>query len=80
MTLLPSSSTSTCTTSPLVGHSLGTRELVRYLTRHRDARVDKMVLVGPTMPMLRQTTDNPDGWDPAVLDANYAAVAANVSR
>jgi non-heme chloroperoxidase len=64
----------------LVGHSLRTRELVRYLTRHGDARVDERVLVGPTTPMLRQTTDNPDGWDPAVLDANYAAVTANVPR
>jgi pimeloyl-ACP methyl ester carboxylesterase len=43
----------------LVGHSLRTRELVRYLTRHGDARVDERVLVGPTTPMLRQTTDNP---------------------
>jgi non-heme chloroperoxidase len=43
----------------LVGHSLGTRELVRYLTRHADADVDRMVIVGPATPMLRQTTDNP---------------------
>jgi pimeloyl-ACP methyl ester carboxylesterase len=64
----------------LVGHSLGTRELVRYLTRHGDARVARMVLVAPTTPALRRNADNPDGWDPAMIDANYAAVAANVPQ
>jgi non-heme chloroperoxidase len=64
----------------LVGHSLGTRELIRYLTRHGDARVARMVLVAPTTPALRRSADNPDGWDPALLDANYAAVAANVPQ
>jgi non-heme chloroperoxidase len=64
----------------LVGHSLGTRELVRYLTRHGDGRVARMVLVAPTTPALRRSDDNPDGWDPALVDANYAAVAANVPQ
>jgi non-heme chloroperoxidase len=64
----------------LVGHSLGTRELIRYLTRHGDARVARMVLVAPTTPALRRSADNPDGWDPAMIDANYAAVAANVPQ
>jgi non-heme chloroperoxidase len=64
----------------LVGHSLGSRELVRYLTRHGDARVARLVLVAPTTPQLRRSAGNPDGWDPAVLDANYAAVAANVPQ
>jgi pimeloyl-ACP methyl ester carboxylesterase len=62
----------------LVGHSLGRRELVRYLTRYGDTRVTRMVFVAPTTPQLRRSADNPDGWDPALLDANYAAVAANV--
>jgi pimeloyl-ACP methyl ester carboxylesterase len=64
----------------LIGHSLGTRELVRYLTRHGDARITRMVLVAPTTPQLRRSAENPDGWDPAMLDANYAAVAANVPQ
>lgn len=64
----------------LVGHSLGTRELIRYLTRHGDARVTRMVLVAPTTPALRRSADNPDGWEPVMLDANYAAVAANVPQ
>jgi pimeloyl-ACP methyl ester carboxylesterase len=64
----------------LIGHSLGTRELVRYLTRHGDDRITRMVLVAPTTPQLRRSAENPDGWDPAMLDANYAAVAANVPQ
>jgi pimeloyl-ACP methyl ester carboxylesterase len=64
----------------LVGHSLGSREIVRYLTRHGDARIARTVLVAPTTPFLRRTADHPDGLDPAIIDANYAAVAANVPR
>ncbi len=64
----------------LIGHSLGTRELVRYLTRHGDDRITRIVLVAPTTPQLRRSAENPDGWDPAMLDANYAAVAANVPQ
>jgi pimeloyl-ACP methyl ester carboxylesterase len=62
----------------LVCHSLGCKEGIRYLTRHGDTRVGRLVLVAPTTPLLRRTADNPDGVDPAVLDANYAAVAADV--
>ncbi|MBV9545944.1 MAG: alpha/beta hydrolase, partial [Chloroflexi bacterium] len=41
----------------LVGHSLGTREIVRYLTRHGQGRVDRLVLVAPTTPFLLRTAD-----------------------
>jgi pimeloyl-ACP methyl ester carboxylesterase len=64
----------------LVCHSLGSKEGVRYLTRHGDSRIARLVLVGPTTPLLRRTADNPDGWDPALIDANYAAVAADVPQ
>lgn len=45
----------------LVGHSMGGGEIVRYLTRHGESRVAKIVLVGSTVPCLRQRPDNPDG-------------------
>jgi non-heme chloroperoxidase len=64
----------------LVGHSLGTREIVRYLTRHGPARVDRVVMVAPTTPFLLRTADNPDGWDRALVDANLAALRTNVPR
>jgi pimeloyl-ACP methyl ester carboxylesterase len=62
----------------LVCHSLGSKEGIRYLTRHGDSRVARLVLVAPTTPLLRRTADNPDGVDPAMIDASYAAVAADV--
>jgi len=64
----------------LVAHSLGSKEAVRYLTRHGDSRVARLVLVAPVTPLMRRTADNPDGLDPALIDANYAAVAADVPR
>ena len=62
----------------LVAHSLGSKEAVRYLTRHGDDRIARLVLIGPTTPLMRRTADNPDGLDPALIEANYAAVAADV--
>ena len=64
----------------LVAHSLGSKEAVRYLTRHGDARIARLVLIARTTPLLRRTADNPGGLDPALIDANYAAVAANVPK
>jgi non-heme chloroperoxidase len=64
----------------LVAHSLGSKEAIRYLTRHGQERIARLVLVGPVTPLLRRTADNPDGLDPALIDANYAAVAADVPK
>jgi pimeloyl-ACP methyl ester carboxylesterase len=64
----------------LVAHSLGSKEAIRYLTRHGDSRIARLVLIAPTTPLLRRTADNPDGLDPALIDANYVAVAADVPK
>jgi len=64
----------------LVAHSLGSKEAIRYLTRHGQERIARLVLIGPVTPLLRRTADNPDGLDPALIDANYAAVAGNVPK
>jgi non-heme chloroperoxidase len=64
----------------LVAHSLASKEAIRYLTRHGDSRIDRLALIAPTTPLLRRTSDNPDGLDPALIDANYAAVAADVPK
>src|SRR6516165_6569739 len=45
----------------LVGHSMGTGEVTRYLGTRGSARVAKGVLVAPIPPFLRQTPDNPEG-------------------
>jgi non-heme chloroperoxidase len=47
----------------LVAHSMGSGDAVRYLTRHGDGRVARLVLLAPTTPFLLQTPDNPDGVD-----------------
>lgn len=47
----------------LVAHSMGSGEAVRYLTRHGDDRVDRLVLLAPTTPFLLKTPDNPAGVD-----------------
>jgi non-heme chloroperoxidase len=45
----------------LVGHSMGTGEVTRYLSRYGSARVARGVLVSSIPPFLLQTEDNPDG-------------------
>ncbi len=52
----------------LVAHSMGAGEAVRYLTRHGSDRVVSLVLVGPTLPFILKTHDNPDGIDKSALD------------
>jgi len=53
----------------LVGFSMGTAEIVRYLTRHGTSRVARIALIGTTTPMLAHAADNPLGVDPAVFEA-----------
>ncbi|MEU5598321.1 alpha/beta hydrolase [Streptomyces sp. NPDC020298] len=49
----------------MVGHSLGSVEVVRCLTRHGDDRVARVALVSGIAPGVVRTADNPDGVDPA---------------
>lgn len=53
----------------LVGHSMGTGEIVRYLTRHGGDRVARIALLGATTPLLFRTADNPDGIDASYFEA-----------
>src|SRR5437868_6436370 len=52
----------------LVGFSMGTGEVTRYLGRYGSARVSKAVLLGPIPPFLLQTSDNPQGVPQSVFD------------
>ena len=45
----------------LVGFSMGTGEVARYLSRYGSARVAKAAFLGSLEPYLLQTDDNPDG-------------------
>jgi len=73
----------------LVGHSMGTGEVTRYLARygsaehralqlgHRRPRVAKGVLVSPIPPYLLQTPDNPDGVPQSLFDGFAQAATAD---
>ena len=57
----------------LVGHSMGTGEVTRYLGKYGSARVAKGVLVSPIPPFLLQTPDNPEGLPASVFDGFMAS-------
>jgi non-heme chloroperoxidase len=61
----------------LVGHSMGTGEVTRFLSTYGSARVAKGVLVAPIPPFLLQTTDNPDGVPQSVFDGFVQAANAD---
>jgi non-heme chloroperoxidase len=58
----------------LVGHSMGAGEAARYLTRHGDGRIGRLVLVSPVTPYLVQTPDNPMGAPAEYFEGIYAAL------
>jgi non-heme chloroperoxidase len=64
----------------LIAHSLGCSEIIRYLSRHSDARVKRVVLLAPTMPRLRKAIDNPDGLDERILAASAEALKTDVPQ
>jgi non-heme chloroperoxidase len=61
----------------LVGHSMGTGEVTRYLSRYGSARVAKGVLVSPIPPYLSQTDENPDGVPQSLFDGFAQAARAD---
>jgi non-heme chloroperoxidase len=61
----------------LVGFSMGSGEVTRYLGSYGSARVRKAALLGAIPPYLRKTDDNPEGVDGAVFDQIKAAIAAD---
>ena len=61
----------------LVGFSMGTGEVIRYLGSRGSARVRKAVLLGALPPFLLKTDDNPQGVDGQVFDRIKAALAAD---
>ncbi len=61
----------------LVGHSMGTGEVTRYLGTRGSARVASGVLVSPIPPFLLQTPDNPDGVPQGLFDGFVQAAQAD---
>ena len=57
----------------LVGHSMGTGEVTRYLGRYGSSRIARGVLVSPIPPFLLQTADNPQGLPQSLFDGFMSA-------
>jgi pimeloyl-ACP methyl ester carboxylesterase len=61
----------------IVGHSMGTGEVTRYLGSHGSARVAKGVLISPIPPFLLQTPDNPEGLPQSLFDGFVQSAQAD---
>jgi non-heme chloroperoxidase len=62
----------------LVGHSMGTGEVTRFLGAYGSGRVAKGVLVAPIPPFLLQTSDNPEGVPQSVFDGFVEAARSDM--
>lgn len=58
----------------LVGHSMGTGEVTRYLSAYGSERVSRAVLISPIPPFLLKTADNPEGLDKGMFDGFVQSV------
>ncbi|MER5455498.1 alpha/beta hydrolase [Micromonospora sp. NPDC002389] len=58
----------------LVGHSMGTGEVTRYLGAYGSDRVDRAVLLAPLAPYLRQAPDNPEGVEGSLFEGFKKAI------
>ncbi|MEU6077009.1 alpha/beta hydrolase [Micromonospora sp. NPDC047074] len=58
----------------LVGHSMGTGEVTRYLGVYGSQRIDRAVLLAPLAPMLLKTSDNPEGVEKSLFDGFQKAI------
>jgi len=65
------------TSAALVGFSMGSGEVTRYLGNYGSARVRKAVLIGTLGPYLVKAADNPAGVDASVFDGIKAAILAD---
>jgi pimeloyl-ACP methyl ester carboxylesterase len=61
----------------LVGFSMGTGEVTRYIGKYGSARVRKAVLIGTLGPYLVKTADNPEGVEASVFEGIKSAIKAD---
>jgi pimeloyl-ACP methyl ester carboxylesterase len=61
----------------LVGFSMGTGEVTRYIGKYGTKRIRKAVLIGTLGPYLVKAADNPAGVDRSVFDGIKAAIKAD---
>src|SRR5438045_7461358 len=61
----------------LVGFSMGTGEVTRYVGKYGTDRVRKAVLIGTLGPYLVKASDNVEGVDPSVFEGIKNAIRAD---
>jgi pimeloyl-ACP methyl ester carboxylesterase len=61
----------------LVGFSMGSGEVTRYLGKFGSTRVRKAVLIGTLGPYLVKAADNPEGVDASVFEGIKSAIRAD---
>ena len=66
------------TGATLVGHSMGTGEVTRYIASYGSDRVARGVLVSPIPPFLLQTDDNPDGLPGSMFEGFQQTARADL--
>jgi non-heme chloroperoxidase len=64
----------------MVGHSTGGGEVVRYIARHGQKRVAKVVLISSVPPLMLKTETNPGGLPLSVFDDIRAGVVQDRSQ
>ena len=52
----------------LIGHSMGSGEITRYLSKYGSDRVSGAIFISPIPPFLLKTNDNPDGVDQSIFE------------
>jgi non-heme chloroperoxidase len=61
----------------MVGHSMGTGEVIRYLGAYGSGRVERAVLLSPLAPFLLKTADNPEGVDGSLFEGFKQSIRAD---
>src|ERR1700689_4166563 len=64
----------------LVGHSMGGGEVARYIGRHGNKRVKKVVIIGGIPPVMLKSEKNPGGLPMSVFDGIRAGLVADRSQ
>jgi len=61
----------------LVGFSMGSGEVTRYIGKFGSSKVSKAVMIGGIPPFLLRTADNPEGLESKVFEEIEKAVATD---
>jgi len=68
------------TDATMVGHSTGGGEVVRYIARHGQKRVARVILISAVPPLMLKTEKNPGGLPLSVFDDIRAGVVNDRSQ